>query len=136
MKIKIKTESKATRCEICHKVDRFDDKTGKCARCENIGDLVLANEQQQRSDLIPIPAFLRENLMPGLLESQGNWFARLWQRMRNLFTVTSFTMPDNGNSIISLHIDNPRAHNNENYAWPRGLSQSQEMTTLNLSANP
>lgn len=43
--IKIKNESLPIRCEICHKNDCFDPKSGKCARCENI------NKQCQKSKI-------------------------------------------------------------------------------------
>lgn len=32
----IHKETPPTRCEICHKSDLFDQKTGKCGRCENV----------------------------------------------------------------------------------------------------
>jgi hypothetical protein len=32
----VKTESPAVRCEICHQTDRFNPKTGVCARCRHL----------------------------------------------------------------------------------------------------
>ncbi len=45
--VTIKRERLATRCELCHQVDRFDPKNNFCSRCQGIDDNEL-NINQQR----------------------------------------------------------------------------------------
>lgn len=47
--MKIKAESLPKRCEICHQSDRFDPKTGFCARCANISTEVGQHPVETRS---------------------------------------------------------------------------------------
>src|SRR5438093_21108 len=44
-KLKVKTESLAERCEVCHQSDLFDPKTGYCIRCKNTAIQTVQNSQ-------------------------------------------------------------------------------------------
>ncbi|HNB71223.1 MAG TPA: hypothetical protein PL157_14390 [Acidobacteriota bacterium] len=57
--LKIKRESLAERCEICHQSDQFDPPTGLCVRCQ-----VIAG-QLQASSVAPSEAPLKGNRRTG-----------------------------------------------------------------------
>jgi hypothetical protein len=59
--LKIKKRSLPSRCEVCHKSDRFDPEKNHCSRCENVDEAILAAGGQQ--NLTPE---LRHNLLPSV----------------------------------------------------------------------
>jgi hypothetical protein len=52
MAIKIKNQSYASRCEVCHQADMFDFETGNCLRCK---DLAIIQEKSTVSNTHPAP---------------------------------------------------------------------------------
>jgi Zn finger protein HypA/HybF involved in hydrogenase expression len=44
-KLKVKKESLAKRCEICHQKDSFDDVANYCFRCKEAETLVKLDDQ-------------------------------------------------------------------------------------------
>ncbi|MFY9223002.1 MAG: hypothetical protein WAQ98_10045 [Blastocatellia bacterium] len=48
-KLKVKTESLPTRCEICHKTDLFDSELGHCYRCVGIQHQHTAMDDQPKA---------------------------------------------------------------------------------------
>ncbi|MEW6735016.1 MAG: hypothetical protein AB1489_27240 [Acidobacteriota bacterium] len=63
-KLKIKTQSMPTRCEVCHQADQFDRETNHCLRCETtvLEDLIATADNELHmsvdQELPALPALL------------------------------------------------------------------------------
>jgi hypothetical protein len=56
-KLKVKTETTAARCEVCHQADLFDPITEKCSRCDTVVKAI--SDPKPLTKQAPIPSFLR-----------------------------------------------------------------------------
>lgn len=55
-KVKVKTEYKPERCEICHQADYFNPETNSCSRCAGVTALA-ANQEKNLSSKKQIPYY-------------------------------------------------------------------------------
>lgn len=55
-KVKVKTEYKPERCEICHQTDYFNPETNSCSRCAGVTALA-ANQERNLSSKKQIPYY-------------------------------------------------------------------------------
>lgn len=55
-KVKVKTEYKPERCEICHQADYFNPETNSCSRCAGVTALA-ANQERNLSSKKQIPYY-------------------------------------------------------------------------------
>ncbi|MEW6734941.1 MAG: hypothetical protein AB1489_26865 [Acidobacteriota bacterium] len=76
-KLKIKTQSLPTRCEICHQMDMFEPEQGICQRCQDVPAqiLILPNTDMTLSQW----ANLRFHLLVNLIAIRINLITRLLQ---------------------------------------------------------
>lgn len=56
-KLKVKSETTAARCEVCHQSDLFDPVTEKCSRCDTV--VTAISNPEPLTKQAPVPSFLR-----------------------------------------------------------------------------
>src|SRR5690242_6429539 len=52
LKLKVKTETLADRCEVCHQNDLFEPATNYCQRCGNTSALIKPENQNLNSNIL------------------------------------------------------------------------------------
>jgi len=103
MKLKIKTQSPPTRCEICHKADCFDPNTGSCSRC---GVLVRWQDSLPVNNNIVVPIGVSVERYESQLKLVQGWYNR-----KTIKFLIPFTLIWNGALalfwvLIPVHIIN------------------------------